>query len=195
MGRQTLLVTQGIELRQKRTSPPKVLSDGDRSNNSLCPRRGRPTRHHAALTHDQVQHTEAPAHHRGLGPQRQYFTFNSRQDTRKDPSAPLNKLVTHPTSLTRGRHQTSRHEVPQICSRFFSGHTKALPILAVIPRTPPLLRASSSLSSTMAQQEHPLLRWHHPIDPLIYLIDAHFYVIEAHFYLIEPLIDSIEIHT
>ena len=53
MGRQTLLVTQGIELRQKRTSPPKVLSDGDRSNISLCPRRGRPTRHHAVLTHDQ----------------------------------------------------------------------------------------------------------------------------------------------
>ena len=43
---------------------------------------------------------EAPAHHRGLGPRCQYFTFNSRQDTRKDPSAPLNKLVTHPTALT-----------------------------------------------------------------------------------------------
>ena len=51
-----------------------------------------------------------------------------------------------------------------------------------------------SYRSTMAQQEHPLLRWRHLIDPPIHLIDPRPFVIEAHFYLIEPLIDSIEIH-
>ena len=60
---------------------------------------------------------------------------------------------------------------------------------------PTTLNSEEPLSSTMAQQEHPLLRWRHLIDPPIHLIEPHFYVIEAHFYLIEPLTDSIEIHT
>ena len=145
--------------------------------------------------------TEAPVHHRGLGPQQRCFTCNYCQDSNKKLSVSLNKLVTHPTALSGGPYQASRNKIAEIGTHFFHTHAEALPILAVVPRTLPLLRASSSLSSTMAQQEHPLLRWRHLIDPpihlidpLIYLIDPHLYVIEAHFYLIEPLIGSIEIH-
>ena len=140
------------------------------------------------------RYAEAPAHRHGLGPQRQCFTFNSSQDTNKEPSAPLNKLVTHLAALSRGPNQASRSEITQIGTYFFHTHAEALPILAVVPRTLSLLRASLSLSSTMAQQEHPLLRWRHLIDPPIHLIDPRPYVIEAHFYLIERLIGSIEIH-
>jgi len=124
----------------------------------------------------------------GGGPQRQCFTFNSRQDTNKEPSDPLSKLVTHPATLSGGPYQASRNKITEIRTHFFHTHAEALPIPAVVPRTAPLLRASSSLSSTMAQQEHPLLRWRHLIDPPIHLIDPLIY-------LIEPLIDSIEIHT
>ena len=180
--------------RQRRTSPSKVLSNSDSAQRLASPS-ARMTHEASCSAHTRVPlHTEAPAHHRGLGPQCHYFTFDSRQDTRKDPSAPLNKLVTHLAALSRGPNQASRSEITQIGTYFFHTHAEALPILAVVPRTLSLLRASLSLSSTMAQQEHPLLRWRHLIDPPIHLIDPHLYVIEAHFYLIEPLIDSIEIH-
>ena len=112
----------------------------------------------STLTLDRTYNAQAPAHHRGLGPQRQCFTFNSRQDTNKEPSAPLSKLVTHPATLSGGPYQASRNKITEIGTRFFRTHAEALPILAVVPRTPPLLRASSSLSSTMTQQEHPLLQ-------------------------------------
>ena len=60
------------------------------------------------MTHEAPRNThvrqnlcaEAPAHHRGLGPQQRCFTCNYCRDSNKKLSVPLNKLVTHPTALT-----------------------------------------------------------------------------------------------
>ena len=178
--------TSGITNNRRKS----LVTDHNRMRNQLC-----------SLTLTYAPYAEAPTHRRGLGPRQRCFTCNYCQDSNKKLSVPLNKLVTHPTALSGGPYQASRNKIAEIGTHFFHTHAEALPILAVVPRTLPLLRASSSLSSTMAQQEHPLLRWRHLIDPpihlidpLIYLIDPHLYVIEAHFYLIEPLIGSIELH-
>ena len=93
-----------------------------------CNTRPSPRRHRRRHIHQHKEHPHALTAAVPVAPgHRTSVTPRSRLHS---------ELVSHPAALTRGRHQTSRHEVAQLRACLLSGHTKMLPIFPVAPGTP-----------------------------------------------------------